>query len=61
MLFQDGEMSGYGRYIFRDLAEFRGTFTNGCPANGFFLPPPDASDSRHIANYAQALTNADEC
>jgi len=37
--FQDGEMSGYGRYIFADSTEFRGIFARGLPQRGMLHPP----------------------
>jgi len=46
--FADGEMLGYGRYIFADGLEFRGDFKNGIPGHGLLYP---ADDIRRLADY----------
>ena len=35
----DGELTGFGRYIFADGGEFRGIFRRGFPTKGFYLAP----------------------
>jgi len=45
----DGEMTGYGRYIFTDSSEYRGIFGNGLPLSGMLHPVPN--EVRRLANY----------
>jgi hypothetical protein len=51
--FDDGEMSGYGRYIFGDGGEFRGAFRGGLPRKGFYHPPE--WEVRRVADYEQRM------
>ena len=51
--FDDGEMSGYGRYVFGDGGEFRGAFRGGLPRKGFYHPPE--WEVRRVADYEQRM------
>jgi hypothetical protein len=48
--FLNGEMTGYGRYIFPDKSEFRGDFHNALPGKGMYYPPGKKSQ-RFVADY----------
>ena len=49
--FSDGEMTGYGRYIFPDCSEFRGDFVHALPGNGMYWPAHE-DGVRRLANFA---------
>jgi hypothetical protein len=52
----DGELTGYGRYIFPDGAEFRGIFDHALPVKGFFHPV--GNEVRRISNYHSIKSGA---
>ena len=51
--FLDGEMTGYGRFIFQDTSEFRGDVKNGLPVIGLYYPPQKMNDVRRRADYSR--------
>jgi hypothetical protein len=51
--FLDGEMTGFGRYIFPDASEYRGDFKNALPRQGMFYPSQKQQDqTRRLVDYS---------
>jgi hypothetical protein len=50
--FLDGEMTGYGRYIFPDTSEYRGQFQNALPQRGMFYPPQQQQEMRRLFDHS---------
>lgn len=47
----EGEMTGYGRYVFADKSEYRGDFKDAMAVNGMFYPPQE-EEARRIVDYS---------